>query len=239
MNLAVLISGGLDSAILLGDALRRQPIVPIYMRCGLSWETVELQYLRRFSCGARRALLSSRLSFLDQPIADVYGDHWSLTGEAPLIGTPEEAVFLPGRNVAAVGEVAAVVPSTRRAGDRAGFAANESIPRCDAGVLSRVPGNRQSRGGRSCQSAAAFRRHEKGRRDGAGKGIAVGAHVLVRCTEGRLALGEVAANAANVAMPFADARMVDPTVYPPFVKTILLRLAPADLPRDRAAIGGR
>ena len=98
-TLAVLISGGLDSAILLGDALRRQPVVPIYMRCGLSWEAVELAYLERFlhalHCPALKPLV-----VLDQPIADVYGPHWSITGQdAPLIGTPEEAVFLPGRNV--------------------------------------------------------------------------------------------------------------------------------------------
>lgn len=98
-TLAVLISGGLDSAILLGDALRRQPVVPIYMRCGLSWEAVELAFLNRFLHALRCSELKP-LVVLDQPIADVYGSHWSVTGkDAPLIGTPEEAVFLPGRNL--------------------------------------------------------------------------------------------------------------------------------------------
>jgi 7-cyano-7-deazaguanine synthase len=33
------------------------------------------------------------------PLADVYGDHWSITGRnIPEAGTPDEAVFLPGRN---------------------------------------------------------------------------------------------------------------------------------------------
>ena len=98
-TLAVLISGGLDSAILLGDALRRQDaIVPIYMRCGLSWESVEQAYLDRYLKALRSPKLQP-LIVLEQPIADVYGQHWSITGDAPLIGTPEEAVFLPGRNV--------------------------------------------------------------------------------------------------------------------------------------------
>lgn len=98
-TLAVLISGGLDSAILLGDALRKQPVIPIYIRCGLSWESVELDYLRRFLAALARPALSP-LVVLEQPIADVYGPHWSITGRgAPLIGTPEDAVFLPGRNV--------------------------------------------------------------------------------------------------------------------------------------------
>lgn len=98
-TLAVLISGGLDRAILLGDALRHHAsVVPIYMRCGLSWEAVEFAYLERYLAALRCPALQP-LVVLDQPIADVYGQHWSITGNAPLIGTPEEAVFLPGRNV--------------------------------------------------------------------------------------------------------------------------------------------
>lgn len=99
-TLAVLISGGLDSAILLGDALRRHAtVIPIYMRCGLSWERVELAYLGRYLSAVRTDALNS-LVILDQPIADVYGTHWSITGAAvPNAESPDEAVFLPGRNV--------------------------------------------------------------------------------------------------------------------------------------------
>jgi 7-cyano-7-deazaguanine synthase len=99
-HLAVLISGGLDSAILLGDVLRRySSVTPIYMRCGLAWEAVELAYLQRYLDALRGPALKP-LVVLDQPISDVYGTHWSITGkDAPLIGKPEEAVFLPGRNV--------------------------------------------------------------------------------------------------------------------------------------------
>jgi 7-cyano-7-deazaguanine synthase len=99
-SLAVLISGGLDSAILLGDALRHFPIViPIFMRCGLRWETVELAYLHRYLEAMRTPALKP-LVILDQPIADVYGAHWSITGNSvPDASSPDEAVFLPGRNV--------------------------------------------------------------------------------------------------------------------------------------------
>jgi len=100
MSLAVLISGGLDSAILLGDALRREDRVhPIYVRCGLAWEIVEFDYLRRYLDALRRPALAP-LAILDQPVADVYGPHWSITGEGvPGANDPDEAVFLPGRNV--------------------------------------------------------------------------------------------------------------------------------------------
>jgi 7-cyano-7-deazaguanine synthase len=100
MSLAILISGGLDSAILLGDALRRgEEIHPLFLRCGLYWENVELTYLRRFLAAVARPSLRS-LTILEQPVADLYGRHWSLTGEkVPDASTPDEAVFLPGRNV--------------------------------------------------------------------------------------------------------------------------------------------
>jgi 7-cyano-7-deazaguanine synthase len=98
-TLAVLISGGLDSAILLGDALRRETVVPIFMRCGLAWERVERAYLERYLDALRCPALKP-LVVLEQPIADVYGSHWSITGSGvPDANSPDEMMFLPGRNV--------------------------------------------------------------------------------------------------------------------------------------------
>jgi 7-cyano-7-deazaguanine synthase len=36
---------------------------------------------------------------LDMPVADIYADHWSLRGDVPDDKTPDEAVYVPGRNV--------------------------------------------------------------------------------------------------------------------------------------------
>jgi 7-cyano-7-deazaguanine synthase len=98
--LAVLISGGLDSAILLGEGLRsHSKVYPLYIRSGLCWESVELQHLRRFLEALHRPALAP-LQVLDVPVADLYGSHWSITGrDVPDADTPDEAVFLPGRNV--------------------------------------------------------------------------------------------------------------------------------------------
>jgi 7-cyano-7-deazaguanine synthase len=98
--LAVLASGGLDSAILLAEALRRIPAVhPLYVRFGLAWEPAELEHLGRF-LEAIRAPALRPLTVLDMPVRDLYGEHWSLTGRGvPGADTPDEAVFLPGRNV--------------------------------------------------------------------------------------------------------------------------------------------
>jgi 7-cyano-7-deazaguanine synthase len=98
--LAVLVSGGLDSAVLLGEAARSYPIIhPLYVRSGLAWEAVELEHLRRFLQALHVAALRP-LHVLEVPVTDVYGKHWSIDGR----GVPDEnsadaAVYLPGRNV--------------------------------------------------------------------------------------------------------------------------------------------
>jgi len=99
-SLAVLVSGGLDSAILLGEAVRVYPAVyPLYLRVGSYWESVEQEYLIRFLDSIRTPSLQP-LTVLQQPVADLYGPHWSLTGQnVPALGTADEACYLPGRNV--------------------------------------------------------------------------------------------------------------------------------------------
>src|SRR6516162_10523611 len=97
--LAVLVSGGLDSAILVGESLRTHAAVyPLYVRCGLSWEPVELRHLRSYLDAIRGPALRP-LTVLEMPVADLYGEHWSLTARGvPGADSPDEAVFLPGRN---------------------------------------------------------------------------------------------------------------------------------------------
>jgi 7-cyano-7-deazaguanine synthase len=100
-SVAILISGGLDSAILLGELLRDHPVVhPLYVRHGLVWDAVELQHLRRFLAALADRPALQPLRVLEMPVADLYGAHWSLTGqEVPDADSPDAAVFLPGRNV--------------------------------------------------------------------------------------------------------------------------------------------
>lgn len=100
MTLAVLVSGGLDSAILVGDAVRRgETVQPLLIRCGLFWETTEAEYLRRFLAAIAKPHLLPLVE-LQQPVGDLYGNHWSVTGVGvPSADDPDEDVFLPGRNV--------------------------------------------------------------------------------------------------------------------------------------------
>jgi 7-cyano-7-deazaguanine synthase len=98
--LAVLVSGGLDSSVLLAESLGCYGAVyPLYVRCGLFWEETELDHLRRFLAALSGPILRP-LHVLEMPVRDLYPPHWSLTGiGVPGSDSPDEAVFLPGRNV--------------------------------------------------------------------------------------------------------------------------------------------
>jgi 7-cyano-7-deazaguanine synthase len=98
-TIGVLASGGLDSSILVGHLLRkRRPVQPFYIRTGLVWQEQELPALRRFLAAVATPDLAE-LVVLDLPLADLYDGHWSLTGrDIPAADSPDEAVFLPGRN---------------------------------------------------------------------------------------------------------------------------------------------
>jgi 7-cyano-7-deazaguanine synthase len=98
-TIGVLTSGGLDSSILVGHLLRqKRRVQPFYIRTGVVWEAAELAGVRRF-LGAIATPDLAPLVTLALPLADLYGDHWSLTGrDIPAHDSPDEAVFLPGRN---------------------------------------------------------------------------------------------------------------------------------------------
>jgi 7-cyano-7-deazaguanine synthase len=104
LPIGLLLSGGLDSGILLGHLLQSgRAVQPFYVRGGLRWEADELSAVRRLLAALARPTLTegklAELVVLDMPVADLYRDHWSVTGRGvPDADTPDEAVFLPGRN---------------------------------------------------------------------------------------------------------------------------------------------
>jgi 7-cyano-7-deazaguanine synthase len=104
----VLYSGGLDSAVLLALERRDHDVVwPVYVRFGLAWEPQELQ--------AASALLelppfrgrTSPLTVLDANMRDVYPPtHWAIIGQPPGYDTPDEDVYLAGRNLVLIAKAA-------------------------------------------------------------------------------------------------------------------------------------
>jgi 7-cyano-7-deazaguanine synthase len=96
----VLVSGGLDSCVMLAALARRyRKVYPVFIRHGLVWEHAELAHLRKFLRATKIPRVQS-LTVLDLPVRDLYGEHWSITGRrVPHAATPDEAVYLPGRNL--------------------------------------------------------------------------------------------------------------------------------------------
>ena len=96
---AVLLSGGLDSSVLAVELLKDYGTVhPIDLR----WEAAELAAIQRFlhAVSIERPGLAD-LVVLHEPIQDVYGNHWSNTGQdgVPDYSSDDDAVYLPGRNI--------------------------------------------------------------------------------------------------------------------------------------------
>ena len=96
---AVLLSAGLDSAVLAASEARTSTVHPIYVSTGLAWEAEELAALERLLATDpyRRCRPVTRLAFTAH---DLYPPtHWALRGEPPAFDTPDEDVYLTGRNV--------------------------------------------------------------------------------------------------------------------------------------------
>ena len=99
---AVLLSGGLDSAVLLADEASRagaRHVQPIYVSAGLAWEASERQMVSRLLAAPLYAGIRP-LASLTVDMRDVYAaSHWAVRGAPPAYHTPDEDVYLPGRNI--------------------------------------------------------------------------------------------------------------------------------------------
>ncbi len=123
----MLLSGGLDSAVLAADEAQTRTVHPVYVAGGLSWEEGEDALVRRLLGGppfAGKVMPLVRLAF---DLRDVYSpSHWALSGNPPAYDTPDEDVYLHGRNVALVSKAAV-------------YAATRKIPRIALGPLAGNP----------------------------------------------------------------------------------------------------
>jgi 7-cyano-7-deazaguanine synthase len=96
---AVLISAGLDSAVLAADEARTAHVHPLYVAAGLAWEAAEWTALDRLLREPAFAALEAPVS-LTFTVRDLYpATHWALVGEAPAFDSPDEDVYLTGRNI--------------------------------------------------------------------------------------------------------------------------------------------
>jgi 7-cyano-7-deazaguanine synthase len=132
MTTAVLLSGGLDSAVLLADEASRTSdpdsrVQPIYIGAGLAWEAAERATIVKLLDSASLRGRTRPLVSLSVDMRDVYAaTHWAVTGDAPAYHTPDEDVYLPGRNIILLSKAAV-------------FCAAASIDRIAIGTLDHNP----------------------------------------------------------------------------------------------------
>jgi 7-cyano-7-deazaguanine synthase len=123
----VLISGGLDSAVLLAHEARQARVHPVYVSVGLAWEAAELRMLRRLLTETVFAGGIEPLESLEFSMRDVYAPtHWAIRGTPPAYDTPDEDVYLAGRNLVFLTKAGVV-------------AASRKIPRIALGPLAGNP----------------------------------------------------------------------------------------------------
>lgn len=98
-TLGLMLSGGLDSAILLVQLVREGYCVqPFYVSAGCQWEAAERAAIDRLLLELDDAKIGALVEFA-MPVNDLFARHWSLTGVGvPDETTSDEAVFLPARN---------------------------------------------------------------------------------------------------------------------------------------------
>ena len=98
-RVALLFSGGMDSAVLLGELLAAgRRVQPLFVDCQWHWQAAELTWARRYLRAVSRPGLDE-LVVLQMPLRDLYADHWSITGEGvPGADAPDQQVYLPGHN---------------------------------------------------------------------------------------------------------------------------------------------
>lgn len=104
---AVLLSAGLDSAVLAASEARGSHVQPIYVSAGLAWEASELAALEQLLAHPPYTGRTEPLARLSFTVQDLYpASHWAIRGEPPAFDTPDEHVYLTGRNVALLSKAA-------------------------------------------------------------------------------------------------------------------------------------
>ena len=100
MSTLVLLSGGLDSAVLAAHEAQTATVLPVYVSVGLAWEAAELAMVDRLLASPVFADRVDPLARVEFTMRDVYPPtHWAIRGVPPAYDTPDEDVYLTGRNL--------------------------------------------------------------------------------------------------------------------------------------------
>ena len=112
-----MLSGGLDSAVLAAQEALTCIVHPVYVAGALAWEEGEQRIVRRLLSAppfVNAAHPIQPLTRLEFGLRDVYpATHWAVRGTPPAYDTPDEDVYLHGRNIALLSK-AAVYAASRK-----------------------------------------------------------------------------------------------------------------------------
>lgn len=109
MTTLVLLSGGLDSAVLAAHEALMATVQPAYVSVGLAWEAGELATIEALLATPVFAGRVLPLARVECTMRDVYPPtHWAIRGVPPVYDTPDEDVYLAGRNVVLLAKAAVV-----------------------------------------------------------------------------------------------------------------------------------
>lgn len=104
---AVLFSGGLDSAVLVAHEAQHGAVQPIYVAAGLAWEATEERVVARLIASHAFGDSVRPVVRLAVDMRDVYpASHWAVSGNPPAYHTPDEDVYIEGRNVVLLSKAA-------------------------------------------------------------------------------------------------------------------------------------
>ncbi|MDP2055908.1 MAG: 7-cyano-7-deazaguanine synthase [Acidobacteriota bacterium] len=109
MNTLVLLSGGLDSAVLAAHEAQTATVQPVYVSVGLAWEPGERATVERLLTSPRFAGKLLPLACVEFTMRDVYPPaHWAIRGVPPAYDTPDADAYLQGRNLVLLTKAAMV-----------------------------------------------------------------------------------------------------------------------------------
>ena len=91
--------------LLADETATHEEAQPIYVGAGLAWEAAERAVVAQLLADTRLRGRVRPLVVLNVNMHDVYAaTHWAMTGQAPGYHTPDEDVYLPGRNIVLLGK---------------------------------------------------------------------------------------------------------------------------------------
>lgn len=129
MDTIVLLSGGLDSGVLLAQEAEHARVHPVYVSVGLAWEDAEKAMLNALLAAPVFNGQLEPLAQLDFNMRDVYAPtHWAIRGTPPAYDTPDEDVYLAGRNVVLLTKAAVLAASRGAARIALGTLGNNPFP---------------------------------------------------------------------------------------------------------------